>query len=144
MEDKIMTMPNESTADATWPELTFLIFVYALYILAVTAPIGFVISAVKVYRFKKSAEKSAGPPQHEAVLIATHYEWLVRTFIFMGILTMASVGLAYYIVGIGLAGLAVAWWLYRLIRGATALVAHRSMPATICTHAVCYGQAESV
>jgi uncharacterized membrane protein len=141
-EDNIMSTPNNHTAK--WPELTFLVFVYALYILAVTAPLGFIISAYKVYRFKRLTEQRAETPTHEALLIATHYEWLVRTFIFMGVLTMAAVGLAYYIVGYIIAGIALVWWFYRLIRGATALVTHRTMPATICTQSLCYGQAESV
>jgi len=135
------TPKNETTK---WPELTFLVIVYALYILAVTAPLGFIISAYKVYRFKRLTEKRTETPTHEALLIATHYEWLVRTFIFMGVLAMAAVGLAYYIVGYVIAGIALVWWFYRLIRGATALVMHRSMPATICTQSLCYGQAESV
>ena len=137
-----MSTPNNDTAK--WPELTFLVFVYALYILAVTAPLGFIISAFKVYRFKRLTEQRAETPTHEALLIATHYEWLVRTFIFMGVLTMAAVGLAYYIVGYIIAGAALVWWFYRIIRGATALITHRTMPATICNQNLCYGQAESV
>lgn len=140
-EDNIMPMPRDNTSK--WPELTFLVFVYALYILAVTAPLGFIISAFKVYRFKRMTEKNAEVPHHEALLIATHYEWLVRTFVFMGVLTMAAVGLAYYIVGYIIAGIALVWWFYRIIRGATGLIAHHSMPATICTQTLCYGQAES-
>jgi len=137
-----MSKPTYNTVK--WSEVIFLTFVYALYILVITAPIGFVVSAVKVYRFKRLAEKSAWPLDPEVVLIATHYEWLVRTFIFMVVMTMAAVGLAYYIVGYIIAGLAVVWWFYRLIRGALALIAHKMMPATICTQAMCYGQVESV
>ena len=137
-------MPNSSNDSEKWSGIIFLSFTYALYIITVTAPIGFVISAIKVYRFKKFAEKSAEPPDQDVVLIATHYEWLVRTFIFMAVLTMAAVGLAYYIVGYAIAGLAVVWWFYRLIRGVMALMSYRTMPATICTQALCYGQAESV
>jgi len=127
-----------------WSEVTILTLAYALFILAFTAPIGFAISAFKVYRFKKMAGRNTGPLDKEAVLIATHHEWLVRTFIFMAVLVMASVGLAYYIVGYIIAGLALVWWFYRVIRGATALIAHKSMPATICTQDLCYGQTESV
>lgn len=126
-----------------WSEVMLLSLVYALYIVVVTAPIGFVVSAVKVYRFKRMAERSAEPPSQEVVLIATHYEWLVRTFIFMAVLTMAAVGLAYYIVGYAIAGLAVVWWFYRLVRGVMALMAYRTMPATICTQALCYGQGQT-
>ena len=133
-----------TTKSATWRELTFLSLVYALYILAVTAPIGFIISAIKVYLFKKASEKDPTALDQETVLIATHYEWLVRTFIFMGILIMASVGLAYYILGIVIAGLSLVWWFYRIIRGAVALISHKAMPATICTQSLCYGQTESV
>ena len=139
-----MSIPISNSSNVKWSEVTFLTFVYALYILAVTAPIGFVISALKVYRFKKTAEKSAVPLDQEALLIATHHEWLVRTFIFMAVLVMASVGLAYYIVGYAIAGIALIWWFYRLIRGATALISHKTMPATICTQSLCYGQTESV
>ena len=139
-----MSIPISNSTNVNWSEVTFLTFVYALYILAVTAPIGFVISALKVYRFKKTAEKSAVPLDQEALLIATHHEWLVRTFIFMAVLVMASVGLAYYIVGYAIAGIALIWWFYRLIRGATALISHKTMPATICTQSLCYGQTESV
>lgn len=137
-------MSTSSLNTVKWSELIFLSFVYALYILVVTAPIGFAVSAFKVYRFKRAAENSAAPLDQVVVLIATHYEWLVRTFIFMAVMAMAAVGLAYYIVGYAIAGLAVVWWFYRLIRGATALLARRTMPATICTQALCYGQAESV
>ena len=84
------------------------------------------------------------PLDQEALLITTHHEWLVRTFIFMAVLVMASVGLAYYIVGYAIAGIALIWWFYRLIRGATALISHKTMPATICTQSLCYGQTESV
>ena len=124
-----------------WPEVIFLTFVYVLYILVITAPIGFVVSALKVYRFKRLTETSSGPLDQEVVLIATHYEWLVRTFIFMMVLAMAAVGLVYYIVGFIIGGVALVWWFYRLIRGAMALLAHQMMPATICTQDLCYGQA---
>ena len=137
-----MSTPNHSTVK--WSEIILLTFVYALFIPLVTAPIGFVISAIKVYRFKKLAESSNEALDQDVILIATHHEWLVRTFIFMFILAMASIGLAYYIVGIALSGVVVIWWIYRVIRGLTALVAYKTMPATICTEAICYGQAGSL
>lgn len=127
-----------------WTEVIILTFVYALYILIITAPVGFAISAFKAYRFKRLIEKSAGPLDQEVVLIATHYEWLVRSFIFMAVMAMAAVGLAYYLVGFVIGGLTVVWWFYRLVRGAMALMAHRIMPVTICTHDLCYGLVESV
>lgn len=125
---------------AKWPDIIFLSFVYALYMIVLTAPIGFVISAIKVYRFKRMAETSSRSMDHEAVLIATHYEWLVRTFIATVVMTMAAIGLAYYIAGFVIGGVAVAWWFYRIIRGAMALIFHHMMSATICTQALCYGQ----
>jgi uncharacterized membrane protein len=141
-EDNVMSTATYNSVK--WSEVMLLSFIYALYIVVVTAPIGFVVSAIKVYRFKRMAEHSAEPPDEEVVLIATHYEWLVRTFIFMAVLAMAAVGLAYYIVGYAIAGLAVVWWFYRLVRGVMALMTYRTMPATICTQALCYGRAESV
>ena len=127
-----------------WSEVVLLTFVYALYILFVTAPIGLIISTYKVYRFKQLAEQSAAPLDQEAVLVATHHEWLVRTFIFALVMAMVALGTLYYMFGFVIAGIAVAWWLYRLIRGAAALVAHRNMPATICSKAQCYGQVTPV
>jgi uncharacterized membrane protein len=123
-----------------WSEVLLLAFVYALFVLVVTSPIGFAISAYKVYRFKNLAEHSTGPLAHETVLIATHHEWLVRTFIFMVVLTMAAAGTFYYFFGFVFAAIAVAWWFYRLIRGIKALVAYQNMPAAICTRAQCYGE----
>jgi uncharacterized membrane protein len=137
-----MSTPNHSTTK--WSEIILLAFVYALFLPLVTAPIGFIISAIKVYRFKRLAERSNEALDQDVILIATHHEWLVRTLIFMIILAMASIGLAYYIVGVILSGVVVIWWIYRVIRGMTALVAYKSMPATICTQAICYGQTESV
>ena len=136
-------MPNSSNDSEKWSGIIFLSFTYALYIITVTAPIGFVISAIKVYRFKKFAEKSAEPPDQDVVLIATHYEWLERTFIFMAVMMMAAAGLVYYFVGFIVGGVAVVWWFYRIIRGARALIARKPLPAVICTKALCYGQAES-
>ncbi len=137
-------MSKSTDNTVRWSEIIFLTFVYALYFFVVTAPIGFAISAIKVYRFKRRAEKGEGPLDHEEILAATHHEWLVRTFIFMGVMTMAAVGLAYYIVGYLIGGLAVVWWFYRLLRGAMELIRHQGMPATICTQAQCYGRIEAV
>ena len=123
-----------------WSEVVLLTFVYALYILVITAPVGFVISAYKVYRFKRLAERSSTPLDEEVLLVATHHEWLVRTFIFSAVMAMVAAGTLYYGFGFVFGGIAVVWWFYRLIRGAVALVAHRDMPATICTKAQCYGQ----
>jgi len=123
-----------------WSEIVLLAFVYALYVLVVTAPIGFVISALKVYQFKRVAEQGADDMSHESVLVATHHEWLVRSFIGMLFLSMAALGTMFYVFGFVIAAGAIAWWFYRLIRGGSALIAHRAMPAAICTKAQCFGQ----
>ena len=127
-----------------WSEVVLLIFVYALYILVITAPVGFAISAYKVYRFKRLAERSTAPVDEDVLLVATHHEWLVRTFIIALVLAMAALGNLYYGVGFVVGALTVVWWFYRLIRGAVALISHRDMPATICTKAQCYGQVTPV
>lgn len=127
-----------------WSEVVFLSFVYALYILVITAPLGFIISGFKVYRFKKAVEQSSEMPSQEMLLIATHHEWLVRTFIGMLFLSMAALGTIYYLFGFVIAAVALVWWFYRLVRGAASLVAHREMPATICTKAQCYGEVTPV
>lgn len=137
-------MNAETYQNTNWSEVVFLALVYTLYIILITAPIGFVISALKVYLFKSHAEHADVEPNHEMVLIATHHEWLVRTFIGMLFMSMAALGLSYYLVGFIVAFFAVGWWLYRLIKGIVALVAHREMPAPICTKAQCYGQVAGV
>jgi uncharacterized membrane protein len=123
-----------------WSEIVLLTFVYALYIFLVTAPIGFFISGIKVYRFKRSIEQEKLIPSHEAILIATHHEWLVRSFVGMLVMSMAAVGTLYYIFGYVIGAIALTWWLYRMVRGITALIAYREMPAPICTKARCFGQ----
>jgi uncharacterized membrane protein len=136
-------MSKISHTNEDWFAVIVLTLVYALYFMAFTAPIGFAISALKVYQFKRLAGTDDKPLDQEVLLVATHYEWLVRTFIVMTVMAMAAAGLAYYMVGFIIGGFAVAWWLYRLIRGAMALMAHRLMPAIICTKTICYGQIES-
>ena len=137
-------MNTQTYYDIEWSEVVFLSFVYALYLLLVTAPLGFIISALKVYRFKKLAEQGNEIPSKETVLIATHHEWLVRTFIGMLFMSMAALGTIYYMFGFIIAAIALTWWFYRLVRGAAALIAHREMPAAICTKAQCYGEAKPV
>lgn len=123
-----------------WSEIVLLTFVYALYLLVVTAPIGFVISALKVYQFKRVAEQGSDAISDETLLIATHHEWLVRSFISMLFLSMAALGTMYYVFGFVIAAGAVVWWFYRLVRGGSGLIAHHAMPAAICTKAQCFGQ----
>ena len=127
-----------------WSEVVLLTFVYALYIFFVTAPVGAIVSAYKVYRFTRLAEQSAAPLSQETVLLATHHEWLVSTFLFAVVMAMVALGTLYYMVGFVVAGIEATWWFYRLIRGAAALVAHRNMPATICSKIQCYGQVTHV
>lgn len=127
-----------------WTDILSLAIVYASFILVVTAPIGFIISAIKVYRFKNMAKGSTAPINVDTLLMATHYEWLVRTFLSTAIAAMAAIGLSYYILGFIIGGFALMWWLYRLIRGIAALISYRPMPAIICTQAVCYNQTLSV
>ncbi|ALP52882.1 hypothetical protein Tel_06770 [Candidatus Tenderia electrophaga] len=123
-----------------WSEVVFLTFIYALYLLFVTAPIGAIISAIKVYRFKKLAEQEGAQLSHEQVLIATHHEWLARSFVVMIVLLMVALGTLVYMLGYAVFWGAVIWWFYRVFRGIGALIAHKEMPAQICTRAQCYGQ----
>ena len=125
-------------------EICLLVVVYLLHILIVTAPIGFVIAAYKVYCFKISAEqRGADLIDQEQQLIATHYQWLMRTLIFTVLMLMAAVGLAYYFVGFVIGGIAIAWWLYRLTFGFKALLMHQMTSAIICAGPICYGQKDA-
>lgn len=126
--------------DVAWSEVIILSFIYALYVLFVTAPIGAVISGIKVYRFKRLAERQDSEISHEQILAATHHEWLVRSFITMVVLLMVALGTVVYMVGYAVFWGAVIWWFYRLFRGIAALISHKEMPAQICTRAQCYGQ----
>ena len=132
-------MNTQARQTIEWSEVVFLTFVYALYLLFVTAPIGAVISGLKVYRFKRLAEQGE-PLSHEQVLIATHHEWLVRSFIAMVVLLMVALGTLVYMFGYAVFWGAVIWWFYRLVRGMGALATHKEMPAQICTRAQCYGE----
>lgn len=138
MDTKLEEEPVE------WSEIILLTFVYALYVFIVTAPIGFVISGLKVLKFKQLAKRGGSGISEEIVLTATHHEWLVRTFIGMVFLSMVALGTIYYIYGFAIAAAAIVWWFYRLIRGGSALIAHREVPAAICTKARCFGQVSPV
>ncbi len=137
-------MNSQGQDSVEWFEVVFLTFIYVLYLLFVTAPIGAIISGIKVYRFKKLAEQEGATPSHEQVLAATHHEWLVRSFIVMVILMMVALGTLAYMVGYAVFWGAVIWWFYRLFRGIGALISHKEMPAQICTRAQCYGQVNPI
>ena len=137
-------MSRESDNEVKRFEVIFLAFVYGLHVIVITAPLGFAIAAYKVRQFKRLTEMStAGLANQETVLIATHYQWLMRTVIVAGLMMMAAVGLAYYFVGFIIGGIAAVWWFYRLVRGAMALTVHHMTLASICTQAICYGQIQS-
>lgn len=123
-----------------WMEVITLSFVYALYLLIATSPLGLLISLYKLYHFKHAVEKGGEQPSPEEVLIATHHEWLIRTFFMMFIFVGISVGSLYYGIGYIILTAAVIWWYYRVIRGIGALISHHEMTAPICTKIQCYNQ----
>ena len=137
-------MSKANSTTVKWSEVRFLIGVYTLYILTITAPLGFIICVLKVVAFKRAVQKNARSVDHEAVFIATHCEWLMRSLVVIPVIAIMGVGLAGYIGWYIVAGAVLTWWFYRLYRGVKSLILYRLMPADICTRALCYGQLESI
>lgn len=100
-------------------------FTYILYLLFAPACIGLGISYVATkYGFKKGNMDSGSK-----ALIESHHQWLMRTFVFVSAFVMIGIGTAFYGVGYFIAGAAIIWWFFRVIRGMLAFANSKSMPA---------------
>ena len=104
---------------------------YLLFVLFFTAPIGAIISAVKLYQYKRQAQSGEGLKEPGVELLKSHYQWLLNTFAWSIAMGMAALGTLYYMFGFAIAAFAVVWWIYRLGRGMLALFDTAELPVSV-------------
>lgn len=103
---------------------------YLLYFLFFTAPIGLLFNLFKIVQYRYLLANSE--IDKEALeLIASHHEWLIRTFVVTLILTMAAIGTLYFVIGYFIALATMAWWIFRLGRGVMFLIDNKATPVVI-------------
>lgn len=99
---------------------------YLLFVLLVTAPIGFLLSFVesRLYRRRYRGDMPAAIRR-----VYSHHEWLVRTFLFCGALMLVGIGTTYYFFGWVILAFTTVWFVYRLGRGLLNML--ESQPAPV-------------
>ena len=100
-------------------------FTYILYLLFAPALIGLGISYVAT-RF---GSRGMNMDSNTRALLESHHQWLMRTFVFVSAFVMAGIGTAFSGFGFFIAGAAIVWWFYRVIKGMVAFATSKSMPA---------------
>lgn len=109
-------------------ETLILWFTYLLYLSFAPALLGLGINYFASRQHDKTPRKfPVWNEQRE--IIFSHHQWLMRTFIFVSTFVMIGLGTAYLGVGYVVAGGAILWWFYRVIKGMVAFATHRRMPA---------------
>ena len=102
---------------------------YVLYLMFIPALFGFLASYIASRIYGKSLPDRSDRHHEISEVIASHYQWLIRTFIFVSAFVMMGIGTSYYGVGYFVAIAAILWWFYRVIKGMLAFAYRRRMPA---------------
>lgn len=111
-----------TTAHLPKTHYAILIGTYFLHVIIITAPIAALINWIELRATKKETSNQ------EYVELRQHHQWLLNTFLVGVILAMISAGTSYTGIGIVVASVAVAWWLYRMLRGIASLIRHKELP----------------
>lgn len=111
-------------------ETSVLVLTYILYVLLITAPIGFFISFYKTMYFRNK-EKRGHFLDEEMKLASSHYEWLSQTFVLTLLMGMTAIGTAFYFIGYLVGVFAIGYWLIRLGRGVMRLIEHKATPILV-------------
>lgn len=110
------------------PQILIVWLSYVLYLMFVPALIGFLASYFASRIHDKSSLVHTGSLHEINEVISSHYQWLIRTFIFVSAIVMMGIGTSYYGVGYIVALTAIVWWFYRVIKGMVAFAYRRRMP----------------
>lgn len=111
-----------TTAHLPKTHYAILIGTYFLHALFITAPIAALINWIELRTTKNEANN------HDSVELRQHHRWLLNTFLIGVVFAMVAAGTSYTGIGIGVASVLVAWWLYRLLRGIASLIRHKELP----------------
>ena len=117
------------------PQTVVLWLTYWMYLFIIPGFIAIFINYLKVLKYKKTCvngELHAVENGNPSLLFASHHDWLVRSFIFLIIMSMVSIGTLYSGIGILLGGITLVVWIGSLIAGMISLAAHKPMPGYYC------------
>jgi len=101
---------------------------YVLHILLVPAAVAAVINALKIREYAQPAARDNVQHRDLTGVLATHHQWLLRTFLISLFFLAMGYGTIYYGVGYLLGIGAVIWWLYRMVRGVVMYAENKPMP----------------
>ncbi|MCG6970927.1 MAG: hypothetical protein LJE85_14260 [Gammaproteobacteria bacterium] len=102
--------------------------VYCLYLFTLPAIIGIAINWMEIRKTEQIKGNPGSVADPATEILDSHHRWLMRTFIFCMVFSLAAIGTSYYGVGYFLAVLTVVWWFYRVIKGMVMLSANKPMP----------------
>ena len=101
---------------------------YVLHILLFPAALGAIINAFKIREYGKTTDVGDVQHQSSTLLLKTHHQWLLRTFLISLLFMAMGYGTMYYGVGYILGIGAVLWWIYRMVRGLIGCIERKPMP----------------
>jgi uncharacterized membrane protein len=107
--------------------LVLLWLTYVLYLMGLPSIIGVIINYFEARRMRREKSQQAFDVDGYTVLIDSHHQWLLRTFVSSFIMLLMAVGTFYYGAGYAIAAIAGVWWLYRVLRGIVNLLRHKPM-----------------
>ena len=103
--------------------------VYCLYLLTIPAIIGVFVNWLEIKKVEQIKNYNQSAYDSALKTLDSHHRWLMRTFIFCFVFSLAAVGTSYYGVGYFVAIATVIWWFYRVLKGMIMLSSHKPMPA---------------
>lgn len=111
---------------------TFFIWTsYLFYLLIIPALIGLAINVYQTYRYNKVNNDKYKNVDKSLLEINLHHHWLMRTFIVVVLMMMASIGTMFYGFGYIIALGTILWWFYRIFRGMISLTQHKALPIEV-------------
>ena len=101
---------------------------YLSYLLFFPACVGCIVSHLKAKQYRYCLELDEVAGKSELTVMASHHNWLVRTFIFVSVFVMVGIGTMFYGVGYIVVLVALLWWFFRVFQGLWYLLANKPMP----------------
>ena len=111
-----------TTAHLPKTHYAILIGTYFLHAIIITAPIAALINWIELRSTAKETNNG------EYLELRQHHQWLLNTFLIGVVCAMIAAGTSYTGIGIVVASVVIAWWLYRLLRGIASLIRHKELP----------------
>jgi uncharacterized membrane protein len=120
---------NELTLTEHKSQSLTLWIVYCSYLLTIPAIIGALVNWFEIRKTERIKNESSAEYDTTLKIIDSHHRWLLRTFIFCFVFSLAAVGTSYYGVGFVVGIVTFSWWYYRVIKGMIMLSANKAMPS---------------